>query len=128
MSSCSNFLLLPSTVKQMWDIAVYTEPEQPRCGQTGYGMGWNITEEKERVVGGRSLPRIISHTGGAVGASSVLVIIPGPVNHIPCCHDNQPLVNGIVICVLCNAQKVPDIGLFGIKLALKTYELMYEKK
>ena len=128
MSSCSNFLLLPSTVKQMWDIAVYTEPEQPRCGQTGYGMGWNIIEEKERVVGGRSLPRIISHTGGAVGASSVLVIIPGPVNHVPCCHDNQPLVNGIVICVLCNAQKVPDIGLFGIILALKTYELMYEKK
>ena len=128
MSSCSNFLLLPSTVKQMWDIAVYTEPEQPRCGQTGYGMGWNITEEKERVVGGRSLPRIISRRGHTVGASSFLAIIPGPVNHIPCCHDNQPLVNGIVICVLCNAQKVPDIGLFGIILALKTYELMYEKK
>lgn len=41
---------MPSTVKQMLDIAVYKEPEQPRCGQTGYGMDWDITEEKEGGV------------------------------------------------------------------------------
>ena len=83
MSSRSNFLLLPSTVKQTNDIAVYTEPEQPRCGQTGHGMGWDITEEKEGVPGGRSLPHIISHIGGRIGASAVLVIIPGPHLMLP---------------------------------------------
>ena len=45
-----------------------------------YGLGWMIysVNEKERVEGGRSNPLIAYHTGGTVGASSVLVIIPAP--------------------------------------------------
>lgn len=52
-----------------------------------YGLGWMITggdsSEGNGTVGNiarRDPPLIAFHTGGAVGASSVLLIVPGPVS------------------------------------------------
>ena len=50
------------------------------------------------------------HTGGAVGASSVLLIVPrdaseGGVNNNPSAKSNPP-PHGVVVSILCNLQSV----------------------
>ena len=42
-----------------------------------YSLGWFIERDVSEGVG---VPLVAYHTGGAIGASSVLVIVPGPVS------------------------------------------------
>lgn len=55
--------LRPETIDLLWT------PQETRSGErSGYGIGW-----REQMVDGR---RMISHTGGAMGGTTVLVIFP----------------------------------------------------
>ena len=47
----------------------------------GYGMGWSVRQQRAGLVAGRSYPLVFSHSGGAVGASSVLIVLPRDLAH-----------------------------------------------
>ena len=69
------YLLKPSTVAMMWKPVVKIS-DANSFSDVHYGMGWFVEESSEGVVGGRRKMMTVSHTGGAVGASCVLTIIP----------------------------------------------------
>ncbi|OQV17981.1 Serine beta-lactamase-like protein LACTB, mitochondrial [Hypsibius exemplaris] len=66
--------LKSSTLKALWSLVDKTKKDE--YADKGYGMGWMVVPE--RTVGAFCLrqPHIVYHTGGAIGASSVLAIIP----------------------------------------------------
>ena len=68
-------LLQPETVAMMWTEFVHNIyfSSNPRLS---YGLGWIVQKEGERVKGGKREPFRVGHTGAAVGASSVLLILP----------------------------------------------------
>lgn len=57
-------LLRPETVEILW-----TSQRTNDGGETGYGMGWSIGRDADER-------RVVSHTGGSVGARSMLLIYP----------------------------------------------------
>ena len=66
--------LRPDTVQMMWSPVPGT-----RCtwdSDALYGMGWCVTLPVVRAGFSRDQRMYVSHTGGAVGASSVLLILP----------------------------------------------------
>ena len=73
-SSSMNYILNPSTVEMMWRPVIKTKKKLDIC----YGMGWGIIPKEEEIAGGRKTPFVAFHGGSAVGASSSLIIIPGP--------------------------------------------------
>ena len=90
----------------------------------GYGVGWGIVPSAD-VVGGVNLnqtstrtPMYVSHTGGAVGASSVLLIVPGDRG------GEEKVENpfeGVVVAMISNLQ---EVGLY--KTAVKIADLFVE--
>ena len=72
-----------------------------------YALGWNVVHDAKSG----NLKQVY-HTGGAVGASSCLLIIPG---HNTNQHSNEP--NGLVVSVLCNTQDVMEIVKFTNRVA-----------
>jgi serine beta-lactamase-like protein LACTB len=74
--------LRPETVELLWTSQHTRDGER-----TDYGIGW-----REHLEGGR---RIISHTGGAVGGTTVLVIYPE---------------EGVVVAILTNIQGAGQTG------------------
>lgn len=81
------------TVKQMWTSHPLTEKTTRRKESTsGYGMGWRV---RSRPVASTHGVATVSHTGGAVGTSSALVIIPpGDQSH------------AVVVAVICNMESI----------------------
>ena len=75
----SRYILHPATVAMMWRpvVTVNEEALEGASGRISYGMGWCVQQEESSVMGGRQKQLTVSHTGGSVGASSVLTIIPG---------------------------------------------------
>ena len=53
-----------------------------------YGMGWAIMPPSNRYAFCKDQRCFVSHTGGAMGASSVLLILP---KHVP--TENEPFTN-----------------------------------
>lgn len=105
-------LLKASTMRnQVW--ATQSNPE--RCPHRDlffdqdfdvtYGLGWNLCFDKKKEL------RYVYHTGGAVGATSCLLIVP-PEKNAP-----KETASGIVVAVLCNAQDVGDIVKFSYNIA-----------
>lgn len=71
---------------------------------SSYGLGWFLVmNEMERI-------KFVYHTGGAVGASSCLMIIPEEENTISG-------LKGTVVAVLCNSQNVSEIAKFSQNIA-----------
>jgi len=65
-----------------------------------YGLGWAVRQRKKNYGFCLDHQHYVSHTGGAIGASSVLLVAPQPV---------QPGVRapqGVVVAILCNMQSV----------------------
>lgn len=54
----------------------------------------------------------VSHTGGAIGASSVLLIAPKPPNQ------GGPMPQGVVVAILCNMQVLILLLLLSSRLLL----------
>jgi hypothetical protein len=63
-----------------------------------YGMGWVVSYNNNT-----GNLECVHHTGGAVGASSCLLIVPGEGSSRP---------GGLVVAVLCNSQNVAEIVKF----------------
>ena len=77
-------LLRPSTVHTMWQSQVSTKETYGGFNSEGYGLGWTIaTPRRVEPVGSeeREVPLVtIGHGGGAVGATSILTLLPAPSN------------------------------------------------
>lgn len=125
------FLLKPETIKYMWSEIV-TDARFSSNPRLGYGLGWVVQREGALVKGGIVEPFCVGHTGAAVGASSVLIVLPGKS-----CKDNRPVdcqlsnnanieatvsalgtnPDGVVVSILFNLQEVRGMFSLGSKIA-----------
>lgn len=101
----STGILQPATVKEMWRPVVDVGRDHKGMA---YGWGWFVNPGKTAVGGGADIPFTVMHTGGAVGASSVLHIQP------TCCLDNNidtagKKPQGVVVAILFNLQDVSAV-------------------
>ncbi|KAK7096086.1 hypothetical protein V1264_005430 [Littorina saxatilis] len=64
--------LKPATMQQIWQPVEKTQHSKDNL----YAMGWEVMPEKRKFGFGRSQPFYVYHTGAAIGASSVLLILP----------------------------------------------------
>lgn len=105
-SQSINLLLKPETIRDMWSPIVMTTKKG-----TSYGLGWMITKEQLSSVNESIIPAHIYHTGGAVGATSILLIIPCSKN----CSNPRC---GVCISILTNLQSAKDIYQTALDIAL----------
>ena len=68
----------------------------------GYGLGWGAVQEQEGYGLCHEVRQYASHTGGAVGASSVLLIMPG--QNYDAVTDTPP--KGVVVTLITNLENV----------------------
>ncbi len=102
----SNQLLKAETIREMWSSIAATKKKN-----VSYGLGWMIVKEQSSSVNESIIPAHIYHTGGAVGATSILLIIPCSNNCLnPRC--------GICLVILTNLQSAGDIYQTALDIAL----------
>ncbi|KAJ8344560.1 hypothetical protein SKAU_G00318890 [Synaphobranchus kaupii] len=94
--------LMPQTVRAMWAPVDKTEALWDKDGI--YGMGWLVVEKQQNYGQCRTRRHYVSHTGGAVGASSVLLVLPSdPVEP----RGDPPVPpKGVVVTIITNMQTV----------------------
>ncbi|XP_069621680.1 serine beta-lactamase-like protein LACTB, mitochondrial [Ranitomeya imitator] len=102
--------LKADTVSMMWKQVPNTEMSWDRDGK--YAMGWGTVEGKQDFGQCKCQKHYVSHTGGAVGASSVLLILPG--------EDDQTMIppSGVVVTILANMQGT-GLNTTALKIALE---------
>jgi len=94
--------LSSTTIQEMWT---------PQAGadmtwgghELTYGLGWAVRKRLKNYGYCMDQTHYVSHTGGAIGASSVLLVAPsqpGPN------FDSSKLPQGVVVAILCNMQGV----------------------
>ncbi|XP_020620532.1 serine beta-lactamase-like protein LACTB, mitochondrial [Orbicella faveolata] len=88
--------LRPETVTELWKIVTNTEGKGHKDG--GYGLGWVVIPKKQDFGSCYHQSETVFHTGGAVGASSILLIRP---HHV---YNKPP--KGVVVVLLVNLQRV----------------------
>jgi hypothetical protein len=71
--------LKAETMQSMWTAQPGTTRNWGRGD--GYGMGWVVVPSRQEYGGGDVQAFAVGHTGGAVGASSVLLVVPNKVAH-----------------------------------------------
>ena len=112
--------LRSSTVKEMWTPVKGTRNNWDRDSEgAGYGMGWGVVPHTSKPGTVDDQRFYVSHTGGAIGASSVLLIMPTDTDHVTRNNNKvldleQPFMvqtqgphpRGIVVTILCNMQAV----------------------
>lgn len=84
--------LKPETVKSLW-APLY---KYGKKDDIFYGMGWFVNEENQKYGQGKQTKFCVSHTGNAVGGSSVLLILPPSSKAM----DNPP--KGMVVAIIVN--------------------------
>ncbi|XP_070277534.1 serine beta-lactamase-like protein LACTB, mitochondrial isoform X1 [Myotis yumanensis] len=106
--------LKPETMVMIWTPVPNTEMSWDKEGK--YAMAWGVVEKKQTYGSCRKQRHYASHTGGAVGASSVLLILPEELDAESVCNKVPP--RGVVVSIICNMQSV---GLNGtaLKIALE---------
>lgn len=121
-------LLAPATTALMLTPAV-EDVNSKRASSltppTGYGMGWFIQREGAGLISGRDYPFVFSHTGGTIGASSVLTVIPEPpceggvIPHPHGAESGQPKPHphGVAVAVIFNLQEVKGMYKLGMQIA-----------
>lgn len=70
-SSTEKNILKAETLAEMWSPLVSTNRKY-----LSYGLGWMIADEQRSSIDELTIPSHVFHTGGSVGATSVLLIIP----------------------------------------------------
>ena len=112
-------LLEPSTTAMMWKPAAadVISTNLP----LNYGMGWFVSQEQLEVVCGKKRPMLVGHTGGAVGATSVLLITPCdssvPEQDQKVCSVQKVSPRGVVVAVIFNLQDVERVYSLGVQIA-----------
>lgn len=74
--SAASGYLKPETMKMIWSPAAQPEPKWDGVTGGEYGLGWSVWTNEKVCEFGRERKFFVSHTGGAVGASSVLLVYP----------------------------------------------------
>ncbi|NWR95607.1 LACTB protein, partial [Furnarius figulus] len=102
--------LKAGTVAMMWTPVPKTEVSWDRDGK--YAMAWAVVEKKQECGCCRKQRHYTSHTGGAVGASSVLLILPEELH--PQAVVAPP--RGVIVTIVCNMQSV-SLNSTALKIA-----------
>ncbi len=116
-------LLDGSTTEMMWEPVVKAISSRNPQAQLSYGMGWLVRQGKSDVLGGRQMSFCVGHTGGTVGASSALVIVPRqqtelysiPSPEAGSSETSAP--EGVTVAVLFNMQEVKGMFSLGVQIA-----------
>lgn len=105
--------LKPQTITDLWAPADKTEASWDKDGL--YAQGWLVVEKLQKYGQCRKRRHYVSHTGGAVGASSVLLVLP--CEEIEKCHGQTPLLpQGVVVSIITNMQSV-GLNTTALKIA-----------
>ncbi|XP_024136707.1 serine beta-lactamase-like protein LACTB, mitochondrial isoform X1 [Oryzias melastigma] len=103
--------LKPKTAVEMWTPVDRTEPSWDKDGL--YAQGWLVVEKLQKFGQCRKRRHYVSHTGGAVGASSVLLVLPSDG------ADQNPVPpRGVVVTIVTNMQSV-GLNTTALKIALE---------
>ncbi|XP_041795391.1 serine beta-lactamase-like protein LACTB, mitochondrial isoform X2 [Chelmon rostratus] len=95
--------LKPQTAIELWAPVDRTEASWDKDGL--YAQGWLVVEKLQKYGHCRKRRHYVSHTGGAVGASSVLLVLPS--EEIDQCQGQTPLLpQGVVVTIITNMQSV----------------------
>ena len=95
--------LRSDTIKMMW-----TPVDRTKCSwdpDGSYAMGWGVVQSRQHPAFCRQQCFYVTHTGGAVGASSVLVILPRPQESGLKPRDGST-PQGVVVAIVVNLQSV----------------------
>ncbi|XP_044518370.1 serine beta-lactamase-like protein LACTB, mitochondrial [Gracilinanus agilis] len=108
--------LKPETMVMIWTPVPNTEMSWDREGK--YAMAWGVVEKKQKYGSCRQQRHYASHTGGAVGASSVLLILPEDLEVET--SDNRMAIppRGVIVTIICNMQSV-GLNSTALKIALE---------
>nr|XP_061825322.1 serine beta-lactamase-like protein LACTB, mitochondrial isoform X1 [Nerophis lumbriciformis] len=106
--------LQPKTAVALWTAADNTAATWDKDGR--YGQGWLVVDKEQRYGHCRKRRHYVSHTGGAVGASSVLLVLPSEDMELP--QGQKTLPQGVVVTILTNMQSV-GLNSTALKIALK---------
>ncbi|XP_062858326.1 serine beta-lactamase-like protein LACTB, mitochondrial [Trichomycterus rosablanca] len=101
--------LKPNTAKALWAPVDKTEPSWDKDGR--YAQGWLVVEKKQKYGQCRMRRHYVSHTGGAVGASSVLLVLPSET-----LGQEVTPPRGIVVAIITNLQSV-GLNATALKIA-----------
>lgn len=104
--SANKPLLSTGTLAEMWSPVSATDRKA-----LSYGLGWMIGHEQSSSIDQLTIPEHIFHTGGAVGATSILLIIP-------CARKCADPRCGICIAVLTNLHRAEEIYSTALDIAL----------
>ncbi|XP_069078105.1 serine beta-lactamase-like protein LACTB, mitochondrial isoform X2 [Pleurodeles waltl] len=96
--------LKPGTITMMWTPVPNTEMSWDKDGK--YAMGWAAVESKQEYGHCRQQRHYVSHTGGAVGGSSVLLILPEESDSSHLDTDGHLPPRGVVVSLITNMQSV----------------------
>ncbi|XP_074533137.1 serine beta-lactamase-like protein LACTB, mitochondrial isoform X2 [Halichoeres trimaculatus] len=95
--------LKPQTSIDLWAPVEATEASWDKDGL--YAQGWLVVEKAQKYGQCKKRRHYVSHTGGAVGASSVLLVLPS--EEINQCQKQTPLLpQGVVVTIITNMQSV----------------------
>lgn len=105
--------LKPDTVAMLWRQVPNTEMSWDKDGK--YGLGWGAVERKQDYGQCKLQKHYVSHTGGAVGASSVILIMPEEDT-----GDSPTAIppRGIVVAIIVNMQQT-GLNTTALKIALE---------
>ncbi|XP_055973666.1 serine beta-lactamase-like protein LACTB, mitochondrial [Sorex fumeus] len=106
--------LKPETMVMIWTPVPNTEMSWDKEGQ--YAMAWGVVEKKQTYGSCRKQRHYASHTGGAVGASSVLLVLPEELDTEAI--NNKVPPRGTVVSIICNMQSV-GLNSTALKIALE---------
>ncbi|XP_025246518.1 serine beta-lactamase-like protein LACTB, mitochondrial isoform X1 [Theropithecus gelada] len=106
--------LKPETMVMMWTPVPNTEMSWDKEGK--YAMAWGVVEKKQTYGSCRKQRHYASHTGGAVGASSVLLVLPEELDTETINNKIPP--RGIIVSIICNMQSV-GLNSTALKIALE---------
>ncbi|KAL3884356.1 hypothetical protein ACJMK2_024502 [Sinanodonta woodiana] len=93
--------LKPETMKLLWSPVKGTQMSWDSDGL--YGMGWGVVLEKYEHGHCKDVRYYVSHTGGAIGGSSVLLILPLKSEDQ---LSTEGIPKGIVVAILANMMSV----------------------
>ena len=116
--------LQPKTMEMIWKPVENTRTSWELDGS--YAMGWGVCESKQEHGLCKQQRYYISHTGGAIGASSVLLILPSlhnpnlPTGNSPKQKNYKSLPEGVVVTIIVNMMSV-GLNKTALEIA-KTFE------
>lgn len=97
--------LKPSTIAMLWTAVPKTEASWSKDDR--YGMAWQVVEKKQAYGLCRQPRHYTYHSGGAVGASSVLLILPEEWDSGATTGGGTLTPpKGVVVTVICNMQSI----------------------